>query len=130
MPMPSRPPRVLELRAVRGTGGGPGRGTMWARLLQPLVEGEEPSPLVRTATLADFGNAIGMILPMPRYAYPNADLTIALHREPRGEWICIDGITRVGPEGIGLAVRTLHDRDGVIGATTQSLVITDLGPGA
>lgn len=121
---------AADKRMVRGTAGGPGHGTMWARLRQPLVEGEEPTPFVRTATLADFGNAVGMILPTPRFAYPNADLTIALHREPRGEWICIDGITRVGPEGIGLAVRTLHDLDGVVGATTQSLVITDLGEGA
>ena len=114
---------------LRFLSGGPlaiGPGQLWARLLYPIIEGEEPTPFVRTASLADFGNAVGGMLSGDQFAHPNADLTISLHREPVGEWICLDGITRIGPEGIGLASCALHDLEGPIGRSEQSLVLTDL----
>lgn len=115
-----------ELRFLSGGPLALGPGQLWARLLYPVVEGEEPTPFVRTASVADFGNAVGGVLIGEQFAHPNADLTISLHREPIGEWICLDGVTRIGPEGIGLASCALHDLDGPIGRSEQSLVVTDL----
>ena len=117
---------AAELRFLSGGPMVPGPGMAWVRLLYPIVDDEEPTPFVRTAALADFGNAMGAILSGDQFAHPNADLTISLHREPVGDWVCLDGVTRIGPDGIGLASCALHDLVGPIGRTEQSLVVSDL----
>lgn len=133
VPVPPRPGMEDGFFSVgaelRFLSGGPlmlGPGQLWARLLYPVVDGEEPTPFVRVASLADFGNAVGGVLSGEQFAHPNADLTIALHREPTSEWIGLDGVTRYGPEGVGLASCALHDLDGPIGRSEQCLVVTDL----
>jgi acyl-CoA thioesterase len=55
--------------------------------------------------------------------YINPDLTIYLHLYPRGEWVCLDAVTRVEAHGVGLAESRLYDRDGRIGRAVQSLII-------
>jgi len=57
----------------------------------------------------------------------NSDLTINLLRQPRGEWICLDARTHLGPRGCGLAESALYDLDGLIGRATQSLSIAQRG---
>lgn len=114
----------VRLAAGKMTSGGP--GTIWASLHQPLVLGEVDSPLVTTATLADFTNASATALPAGGFAYPNADLTIARYRDLRGTWLGIDGVSRVSDDGIGMTTARLFDVDGPIGQTTASLVVSDL----
>jgi hypothetical protein len=114
----------VEHRFVRGQMSIPGPATDWIRLRVPLLDDEEPSPLVRVCAAADFGNGASGILPKS-HTYINPDLTIYLHRYPRGEWVCIDATTRVEPHGIGLAESRLFDRDGPIGRALQSLIIEE-----
>jgi acyl-coenzyme A thioesterase PaaI-like protein len=114
----------VEHRFVRGQLATPGPATDWIRLRVPLLEGEEPSPLIRVCAAADFGNGASQILPSS-HTYINPDLTIYLHRYPRGEWVCIDAVTRVEDNGIGLAESRLLDRDGTIGRAVQSLIIEE-----
>jgi acyl-CoA thioesterase len=80
--------------------------------------------LIRVCAAADFGNGASQILPSS-HTYINPDLTIYLHRYPRGEWVCIDAVTRVEDNGIGLAESRLLDRDGTIGRAVQSLIIEE-----
>jgi acyl-CoA thioesterase len=89
----------------------------------PLVAGEEPSALQRVAVAADSGNGISAILDFHRYIFVNSDLTINLLRKAKGEWICIDARTLLGPDGGGLAEARIFDADGLIGRSTQSLAI-------
>ena len=89
----------------------------------PLLEGEEPSVYQRVAVAADSGNGISAILDMKHYSFVNSDLTVNLLRRPRGEWVCIDARTLLGPNGCGLAESTLYDRHGLIGRATQSLLV-------
>jgi hypothetical protein len=114
----------VEHRFVRGQLDNAGPATDWIRLRFPLLEHEEPSPLVRVYAAADFGNGVSKILPRS-HTFINPDLTIYLHRYPRGEWVCIDAVTRVETSGIGLAESRLLDRDGTIGRALQSLIVEE-----
>lgn len=100
-----------------------GPATVWQRLLIPVIAGEEPSPLQRAAVSADFGNGVAAGVSWDTHTFVNADLTITLEREPRGEWICLDARTRVSPDGIGVAESVLHDLDGRIGRAAQVLYV-------
>jgi hypothetical protein len=113
---------AIELRFVRGDWGhGPAVG--WFRLRMPLVEGEEPSPLMRAVAFSDFGNGLSRVLDFRSHLFVNTDLTVHLHREPRGEWIALDSRTDLDPTGAGQATSILRDRDGRVGVAAQSLFV-------
>lgn len=105
----------------------PGPGTVWFHLRVPLIAGVETTPLMRTMTAADFTLGISSPLGFERYTYPNADLSVHLHRYPTDPWICIDAATMVSPRGSGYSEATLHDRSGPIGRACQSLVLGTWG---
>jgi len=100
-----------------------GPGQVWMRLVQPIVPGEEATPLARLAATADFGNGISAELPFEEYLFINADLTIHLWRAPRGEWIGLDAKTVLMDGGVGTAESVLHDLDGPVGRALQTLVV-------
>jgi len=100
---------------------GPGR--VWMRLRHPLLPGQELTPMARLAATADFGNGVSAALPFDRFVFINADLTIHLHRQPRGEWIGLDARTLLDDGGTGLAESVLHDVHGPVGRAFQTLVV-------
>jgi hypothetical protein len=100
---------------------GPGR--VWMRLRHPLLPGQELTPIARLAATADFGNGISAALPFDRFVFINADLTIHLQRQPRGEWIGLDARTLLDDGGTGLAESVLHDVHGPVGRAFQTLVV-------
>ncbi len=100
---------------------GPGR--VWMRLRHPLLPGEPLTPLARLAGTADFGNGVSATLPFTRFLFINADLTIHLQRQPRGEWIGLDARTLLQVGGTGLAESVLHDVHGPVGRAFQTLVV-------
>jgi len=114
---------AMEWRSVAGGFRESGPATVWMRMRQPLVEGEEPSPLQRTLVAADVGNGISSVLDWTAFVFINVDLTVHLERMPEGEWICVDAVTRAQPSGIGTAESRLSDRIGRIGRAAQSLLI-------
>jgi hypothetical protein len=114
----------IEMRSQPGAELGTiGPKTVWFRLRQPLVAGEQPSPLVRVACAADFGNGVSAALPWDGWMFINPDLTIHLHREPAGEWIGLDAKTNLDPTGVGMAESRLFDHHGPIGRAVQSLLV-------
>jgi hypothetical protein len=100
---------------------GPAR--VWMRLRPALLDGAPASPLASLAAVADFGNGVSAALPFDSYVFINADLSIHLHREPRGEWIGLDARTLLPGGGSGMAECVLHDVDGPIGRSFQALVV-------
>jgi acyl-Coa thioesterase superfamily protein/acyl-CoA thioesterase superfamily protein len=114
---------AMELKAVAGAFLELGPATMWLRMRQPLVAGEEPSPLQRALVAADVGNGISAVLDYHSYVFINVDLTVHFERMPEGEWVCVDAVTRPQPSGIGTAESVLSDRRGRIGRAAQSLLI-------
>jgi hypothetical protein len=113
---------AIEIRFVAGKFGG-GPATAWFRLITPIVEGEDPSPLQRLAAAGDFGNGISATLSWDDYLFINPDLTLYVEREPVGEWIGLDSQTRITPEGIGVAESVLYDERGRVGRATQALLV-------
>jgi Acyl-CoA thioesterase C-terminal domain/Acyl-CoA thioesterase N-terminal domain len=114
---------AIEWRPIRGGFTKPGPATVWGRMRYPLVPDEEPSPLERVLTIADSGNGVSWELDMARWHFINPEVTVHLHREPEGEWICLDAQTVVSPGGAGLATSVLSDVNGPIGTGAQSLLV-------
>jgi hypothetical protein len=113
----------MEYRFASGGFTEPGPAVCWMRMREPLIAGERPTPLQRVLIAADSGNGVSGVLDFDRYLFINTDLTVALHRYPDGEWVCLDAITRIQPHGIGLAETQLFDERGLIGRGLQSLFV-------
>jgi hypothetical protein len=116
---------AMEWRFVTGSPGQAGPAAAWMRMRLPLVADEDPTPLVRVLAAADSGNGISGVLPMDRYLFVNTDLSVHLHRHPRGEWVLLDAETTVEADGIGLAAAVLSDESGRIGRSTQTLFVAE-----
>ena len=114
---------AVEWRFVRGHFTEKGPSAAWTRLRIPLVEGEDPSPLQRVLAVADSGNGISSELDLSGWHFINPELTVHLHREPVGEWICLDATTTISPGGAGLATSVLSDLGGPVGVGAQSLLV-------
>lgn len=105
----------------RGTGG---PTTVWMRPRVPILADEEPSPFQRICPLADCGNGISYNAYLDEILFVNPDLTISVHRPPRGEWHASRVVSHWHPSGIGSAEATLFDVDGPVGSAVQSLLLT------
>lgn len=115
--------RSVSMRAASGRFAQPGPGAIWFRVDHPLIEGEAISQAMRAVVAADFSNGTASSLDFRAWTYINADLTISFARQPVGEWILLDGESWIGPDGAGLAMSRLADRQGYFGRAVQSLVI-------
>ena len=114
---------AFDVRIVRGNWTEPGPGTAWFRMRCPVVAGEDLSPCTRAAACADFGSGVGNPLRFTHATGINADVTVALHRHPMGEWVCLESGSWVNPHGVGLAETWLHDERGSIGRAVQTLLV-------
>jgi Thioesterase-like superfamily len=114
---------AVDLRFVRGDWSVPGPVTMWTRLRSEVVAGEAPTPLQRAAGAADFGNGVSWVLDFATHVFINPDLCVSLARQPRGEWVGFDVVTRLSSDGVGLAESEIFDPDGPVGRATQSLLV-------
>jgi len=90
----------------------------------PLVAGEESSPLSRTLVVADSGSGISVALDPGAYAFMNVDLSVALARDPIGQWTCLSARTTIGDNGTGLVNTELFDSEGAVGCAMQTLLVT------
>jgi hypothetical protein len=114
---------AMEARFIEGAWTEPGPATVWMRMRQPLVEGEEPSPLQRVLVAADAGNGVSAALDLDRYLFINVDISVHLERMPVGEWVCVDAVTIAQPTGVGTADTMLLDERGRIGRAVQTLLV-------
>jgi Thioesterase-like superfamily len=119
----------MEYRFATGAFLEPGPATVWMRMRQPLVAGEEPTPLQRVLTAADSGNGVSAALDWSRYLFINVDLSVHLARMPAGEWVGLDAITIPEPDGLGITDTALFDERGPLGRATQTLFV-EARPGA
>jgi hypothetical protein len=114
---------AIEWRWVNGHFSARGPATVWSRMRYPLVPDEEPSPLERVLIIADSGNGASGELDWASWQFINPELTVHLHREAAGEWICLDAQTAISDGGAGLATSVLSDLHGPVGVGAQSLLI-------
>ncbi len=106
-----------------GDGPGPGPHVIWLKLAIDLVAGEATSPWQWTVPLTDCTNGVSW-WDLGGVAFPNSDLTVALHRLPADRWIRLDAHSSWGSTGTGLADAHLSDRHGSIGRALQSLFLS------
>jgi hypothetical protein len=116
---------ALEWRLASGTIDGPGPACVWTRLKVPLIAGEAPTPLERLLVMADAASGVSWELEWSGYTFPNVDFSVHLEREPEGEWVAMDAVTRPGPLGAGQATSVLFDGGGRVGVSTQTLAIAE-----
>lgn len=117
---------AMEWRFEQGQGfDSRGPGTVWARQRVALVEGEEDTPLTRALTLADSSWAVAFELDHRKGLVINTDVTLALHRDPVGEWLCLRSATAASPAGSGLALGQLDDTAGDCGRVLQTLLVAE-----
>ena len=105
----------------------PGEGgptTVWMRTSVAILDGEEASPFQKICPLADCGNGLSYNEYLDRVLFPNADLTVSLHRDPAGDWFGSRSISHWASSGIGLADAELFDVRGPVGRATQNLVLS------
>ena len=114
--------RAVEWRLARGTWGR-GPAAAWLRLRVPLVAETLTSPLESLVAVADSASGIAVVVDPARATFVNADLTIALHRTPVGEWTCLDAATVGERHGIGLTRARLWDTGGPVGRSLQTLLL-------
>jgi hypothetical protein len=115
--------RAMEWRMAKGTWGhGPVK--VWLRPRVPVVAGECPTPPLQClVAAADSASGVAVIVDPRRATFVNADLTIALHRAPVGEWICLDAATTGEAHGVGLSRARLWDTAGLVGRSLQTLLL-------
>jgi hypothetical protein len=101
----------------------PGRTTAWVSTPLALVAGEPSGPLASYVALVDTANGIAVRQPPGAWMFPNVDLTVHLHRPPRGRWTGLDTTVTFGPTGQGLTSTVLHDVDGPVGHAQQILTV-------
>lgn len=116
---------AADLRVPEGALGSPGATSGWVRLLVPVLDDEPVTALSRVAAAGDFGNGISAPLPMDRYLFINADLTLAIDREPVDAWVGVSSRSTAQSTGIGRTVTELTDRRGPIGTALQSLYVAE-----
>lgn len=95
----------------------------WVRPKVDLVAGEVPTVLERLFCVADVANGMGSRLDVRRWTFLNTDLTVHLHRLPRGEWFGIRAVSNYGADGVGTSVATLFDVDGPVAALQQAQLV-------
>ncbi len=119
--------RYVEWRPLTPEGFGPdesGPAQVWVRPRVPLVAPEPMSGLQRAALVGDSGSGVSSVLSWDAWSFVNVDLDIHLLRAVNGDWLLLDSVTRTGPAGTGLATTQLRDVDGIVGAGSQTLVIS------
>ncbi|WUI00590.1 thioesterase family protein [Spirillospora sp. NBC_00431] len=116
---------AMEWRPVRGAFDEPGPGTVWARSRIPLVAGESDTALVRALRLADSASGVGSQLDFGKWLIINTDMTVALHRDPAGEWLCMDASLDASPGGSALCAASIADPAGEFGRVLQTLLVDE-----
>ena len=112
-----------EHRFAEGAWSTPGPVIDWVRLCQPVIAGEEPSPLQRVAAAADFANGISHALSFDTHLFINPDLTVHLFRPLQGEWVGLASRSLYSDDGVGMSDTALYDTTGRIGRSNQSLLL-------
>ncbi|HTR93147.1 MAG TPA: acyl-CoA thioesterase domain-containing protein [Trebonia sp.] len=108
-------------------GANPMLGGMWIRDTHPLVTGEQLTPLVRLGMAADLASPVSNFSDRG-LSFINADYTVYLGREPRGEYVGIQPDGHLSERGVAAGRCVLHDLGGPVGfAGTTAVANPTLG---
>jgi hypothetical protein len=114
--------RAVEIRWIRGRWAH-GPAAAWFRVLVPLVDGAELTPLERAIVVADASNGVCPVLPLGGFTFVNGDLSVHLYRQPVGDWLALDARSVADAAGAGLVDAQLFDETGPCARVCEGLVI-------
>lgn len=99
---------------------------VWIRIPYSLLPDQPLTRLECTAAISDYVNAISSMANSTRGGFINADISLNLHREPEGEWLCLENIARPDHAGIATSNVLLHDAAGLLGAVSACCLANPL----
>jgi hypothetical protein len=108
-----------------GSMAGALRAGLWIREVHPLVTGEQLTPLVRLSMAADLASPISNASDRG-LDFINADYTIYLGRDPRGEYIGIQPYGHVSERGVAVGQCVVHDLQGPVGFVATTAVANSM----
>ena len=117
-----KPPIFSDAQDIRRDGN----EQVWLRERRPLVP--DAGPLARAISQADFATVFGVVLKqdwMPM-AWPNANITVHLFRDPIGEWIGVKPTYQWYSNGNGMTEAVLSDTNGAFGRSCQNVALTQM----
>lgn len=114
---------AVEIRTIDDSFLAPVPGRTWFRLRFPLLAGETMTPFQRVATMADLANGNAQALDPQRWLFVNPDISLYLHRLPKGEWIAMRSEVQQEENGIGMTDTVVYDRQGRVGRILQSQLL-------
>lgn len=123
--LPPMPPEkgitLFDWRNISGHMGSPPPRRMWMREVFDLIEGVALSPWDRLVAGVDFASPWAHGVPFDP-GYMNTDVTLQVHRMPRGEWIGFEATGHEASRGVAVGQCRIHDIEGPIGfAATTAL---------
>lgn len=118
---------TMETCLVSGVLHQPGPKALWIRFGHEHIAGLPLSPLVRTASIADFGGGVGTMVNRGEWTSANLDITVHLVREPVGEWLLCDASTVSNGHGFARSDMVLADEHGPFARAHQILFIAPVG---
>jgi hypothetical protein len=108
---------MWRTRRIEGAMGVVGMRKAWISEARELIDGLPLTPFTRVAVSADitspFANGGDQGL-----HFINTDVTLYLHREPKGEWIGYEVMTHAASDGIAIGQCRVHDETGLIGLSS------------
>ena len=81
------------------------------------------TPLQHLLVMTDAASGVSGELDWTTSTFANVDLTLSLHRPPRGEWVGMDAATVLGGTGAAQCFAVLFDAEGGIGRSAASLFV-------
>jgi hypothetical protein len=114
---------AIEWRFVEGSFFELGPAAVYARPLLPLIEGEPVSALGRLMLVVDAANGISSALPLLQFMFVPVELTVAVQRHPRTEWVGMRAETTIEDDGVGQTRAELFDEEGYLGVAVQTLFV-------
>ncbi|BDE05542.1 acyl-CoA thioesterase [Vulcanimicrobium alpinum] len=100
-----------------------GPKAVWTRVRIPLIAGDSLEPLDRALVVVDSANGVSGELPMDKWLFVPPSLSVAIEREPRGEWVLLDARSTLSDDGLGISTARLADEGGYLAAATQALLV-------
>ncbi len=121
--MPAGFADLFTIVLVDGGFGQGGRGRVWFRFDQALVDNMPATPLQRAVAAADFGGGMSFPLDFSSWSFPSVDLTVSLHRQPTGPWTLVDARSRMSHDRIAICHASLYDETGLFGHSLQTVLV-------
>lgn len=121
--------RGTDFRPVVAAGSEHPRA-VWIRAPYLLLPDTPLAGLLHAAAVSDYANAVGIMSDPQKRGFINADITLSLHRQPEGEWLCLECVGRPDRAGIATSSVNLHDAAGLLGAASTSCLASAMPQGS